>query len=219
MEISVKHHTADLLRKKDFEPLLVLCATDRRFWQEVRFRLYDLDDGLRWSAIETVAQMMQRWWKAGQEEKVRNYIRTLFWSLSDESGGIGWSSAQTIAEIIAHIPELIEPYGRMMIAYTIEEPPLIKGGLWGIGRLGEKLAGAVGLFTDKVLAVFAVDDSEILGIACWALGEACFKPALPFLRNLRERKEMVTIYMQGTFSEKPLGKWAEESISKILRMG
>ena len=47
---------------------------------------------------------MQRWWQSGKHEKVRIYIRTLQWSMSDESGGIGWNYPQTIAEIIVHIP-------------------------------------------------------------------------------------------------------------------
>jgi hypothetical protein len=217
MDKSVKQQVGELLRKRDYEPLLDLCERDRHFWQEVRFRLYDLDERLRWPAIEVAAKRMQRLWLSGKEEKVRIYIRTLFWSMSDESGGIGWSSAQTIAEIIANIPDLIDPYGRMMIAYSIEEPPLMKGGLWGIGRLGKKLGDALGLFKDQVPAVFEVDDSEILGLACWAMGEACFKPALPWLDALKERKEIVTIYIQGVFSEKPLGHWAEEAICKIIK--
>jgi len=28
-----------------------------------------------------------------------------------------------------NIPEILDPYGCMMIAYSIEEPPLMKGGL------------------------------------------------------------------------------------------
>lgn len=215
MEKLLKQQVGELLRKRDYEPLLDLCERDRRFWQEVRFRLYDLDDELRWAAIETVAYMMKRWWKAGQQEKVRNYIRTLFWSLSDESGGIGWSSAQTIAEIIANIPELIDPYGSMMIAYSIEEPPLMKGGLWGIGRLGKRIAESVDLSRDKVLAVFQSDSIEVLGIAAWAMGETGFKPAKPFLEKLMAYTEPATIYIDGIFYEKAINQWAEEAIAKI----
>ena len=101
---------------------------------------------------------MERLWHSGRQEKVRIYIRTLFWSMNEESGGIGWSSPQTIAEIIVHIPELIDPYGSMMIAHSIEEPPLMKGGAWGIGRLGSRIAGSIEAFRKKVLAVFQEDD-------------------------------------------------------------
>ena len=215
MDRSIKKHVEDLLRKRDFNLLLELCERDRRFWQEVRFRLYDIDERLRWPAIEMAAKHMQRIWNSGNEEKVRTYIRTLFWSMTDESGGIGWSAPQTIAEIIVHIPELIDPYGSMMIGYSIEEPPLIKGGAWGIGRLGRSIAGSVEFFREKVLAVFQENDSETLGLLAWAMGRTCFSSAMPFLADLLQREELVTIYIDGVFLQQPLKQWAEEAIESI----
>jgi len=219
MDKSVKKQVEDLLRKRDFGLLLELCERDRRFWQEVRFRLYDMDERLRWPAIETAAKFMQHRWHSGEEEKVRRYIRTLFWSVTDESGGIGWSAPQTIAEIIVQVPELIDPYGSMMIAYSIDEPPLVKGCLWGIGRLGRQIRKSVDSFEEKVLAVFQVDDDETLGLAAWAMGKVGFTNALPFLKKLRSSIELVRIYIDGDFCGKTLAQWAEEAITNIERIG
>lgn len=215
MDKTVKKQAEDLLRKRDFDHLIELCESDRRFWQEVRFRLYEIDESLRWSAIETAARLMKKWWDAGREEKVRRYIRTLFWSMNDESGGIGWSSPQVIAEIVVHIPALIDPYGSMMIAYSIEEPPLIKACLWGIGRLGKSVVEAVDFFQEKILAVFGTDDAEILGLASWAMGEVGFYPAIPFIEKLFSRSEPVAIYIDGDFIERPLGHWVQNALRKI----
>ena len=207
------------MRKRDFDLLLNLCENDRRFWREVRFRLYDLDEDVRWAAVETAAKLMRLWWNSGRKEKVRIYVRTLFWSITDESGGIGWSAPQTIAEIIFQVPELIDPYGSMMIAYAIDEPPLVRGCLWGIGRLGTRLKESVDFFKDKVLAVFQVDDDETLGLAAWAMGEVGFPHALPFLKKLRSRSEPVQIYIDGHFRGKILAQWVNEAIAKIERGG
>jgi len=215
MDKSKKKSVEALLRRKDHAPLLDLCEKDGGYWQAVRSHLYDLDERIRWSAIETVSKIVRRWWQAGEEEKVRQYIRTIFWSISDESGGIGWSAPQVIAEIIVHIPVLMDPYGGMMIAYSIEEPPLIKGCLWGIGRLGKSIIDAVEAFRDEILAVFGVDDSEMLGLASWAMGEVGYHPAIPFIQKLAVRSEPVTIYIGGDFVERPLRHWAHEAISKI----
>jgi hypothetical protein len=215
MEKAIKKQVEELLRKRDLECLIELCEKDRHYWHEVRFRLYDLDETLRWTAIQTVAKLMHRWWQSGKEDKVRQYIRTLFWSMNDESGGIGWSAPQTIAEIILNIPETIEPYGRMMIAHSLDELPLVKGGLWGIGRLGRKIADLVVFFKDKMLATFSIDDFETLGLASWAMGEACVTPAEPFLKKLKSSAEPVRIYIENDFIEKPLGQWAQEALAKI----
>jgi hypothetical protein len=215
MDKSIKQHVRDLLEQKDKDRLVELCEKDRHFWQELRFRLFDIDETIRWAAIESVGKLMQLWWHKGRKEKVRNYIRTLFWSITDESGGIGWSASQTIAEIIVNIPELADPYGSMMISHTLDEPPLIKGGLWGIGRLGKLAAEAVDFFQDKVLSAFLSEDAETLSLAAWAMGEVGFKAALPFLEKLLDRKEPVRIYVEDGFHEKTLGQWAKEAITKI----
>jgi hypothetical protein len=214
-ELSVKSQAAELLKRREFTLLVEYCIRDRHFWQAVRHRLYDLDEPVRWAAIETVANVMELWWGAGQEEKVRNYIRTLFWSMTDESGGIGWSSPQTIAEIIVRIPEIIDPYGSMMIAHTIDEPPLVKGGLWGIGRLGKLIAESVDFFQDSIFELFKSNDPEILGHIAWAMGEVGHEPALPFINALIKSSEQVSIYSGGNFSQKSLGEWAAEAIEKI----
>jgi hypothetical protein len=215
MDKSKKKSVEGLLRRRNYALLLDLCEADRGYWQAVRSHLYDLDERVRWSAIETVSKIVQSWWENGDEEKVRQYIRTLFWSISDESGGVGWSAPQLIAEIIAHIPALVDPYGSMMIAHSIEEPPLIKGCLWGIGRLGKSIVEVVDSFRRKILAVFDMDDAEILGLASWAMGEVGFRPAVSVMKKLSSRCEPVVIYVDGDLVERPLGHWAEEAIRKI----
>ena len=215
MDKPMKQYVHELLSKRDFETLIDLCERDRHAWQEVRYSLYSLDERLRWSAIEAVAKLMELWWKSGRQEKVRQYIRTLFWSMNDESGGIGWSSPQAVAEIIATIPEILDPYGSMMIAHSIDEPPLIKGCLWGIGRLGRLITDSVAVFQGQILATFQIDDAQTLGLVSWAMGEFGFSPARPHLERISSRTEPVTIYIKGDFIVKPLHDWVEEALMKI----
>jgi len=158
---------------------------------------------------------MKAWWHEGDREKVREYIRSLLWLLNDESGGIGWSAPEIIAETIVSIPELLEPYGSIMISYAFEGQTLLNGSLWAIGRLGKQIKEAIAFSQDKVFAAFDSDAPETLGLAAWAMGEADFTPALALLAMLRDRKEPVRIYIDGNFQEKPLGNWAKEAIAKI----
>lgn len=218
MEQTVKEQVRELLLQKDYTLLVDLCTKHKRFWMELKFSLYDIDERIKWPAIEAVGKLMKRWWEEGYEGKVREYVRNLFWLMNDESGGIGWSSPQAVSEIIVNIPELVDPYGNMMVAHSLEEPPLVKGGLWGIGRLGRRIIEAVDFFKDKVLGAFSSDDAETLGLAAWATGEAGFKPAVLFLEKLKVRREPVCIYIESGFYEKPLGEWAKEAIDKIEKM-
>lgn len=88
--------------------------------------------------------------------------------------------------------------------------------LWGIGRLGDKITDSVDFFKEKILMVFQTDDIEIFGLAVWAMGEVCFKPALPFLEKLKEIEAPVKIYVKGKFREEPLlSSWVNKAATKI----
>lgn len=215
MDISVRKEIKNLLINKDYANLVELCEEDSDHWKCLRQSLYEPDENLRWAAIEATARLMQSRWQAGQEEKVRDYIRRLIWSLTDESGEMGWSAPETIAMTISLIPELLEPYGSMMLVRALEEPPLVNGALWGIGRLGKTIRGQVEILKELALETFQSGDPQTLGVAAWAMGEAGLPAALPYIKKLVNRSELARVYIEGRLHEKSLGQWAEEAIGKI----
>ena len=176
--------------------------------------LHQLRDPAKFGAwLYRITQNLCRRWlqRKGNHEEVREYIRNLFWSLNDESGGIGWNAPQIIAETIVLIPELIEPYGSMLIDRTMEEPLLVKNGLWGIGRLGPTIRPAVEFFRDMTLQSFENDDPQTIGLAAWAMGTVGFLPAVALIDKLCDRNDPVLIYFNGGFHKKNLGEWARDA--------
>ena len=218
MSNPIKQQISAYISARDYSAIVDYCMKERRAWKNLRSCLYELDDELKWPAIEAIGRLMKHWWENGEQKKVREYMRGLFWLLNDESGGIGWTSAQQIAEIICQIPELVDPYGTMVIDRTLGEPPLVGSGLWAIGRQGELLEGRIDHFERMILDTFDPQDTQTLGLAAWATGESRFTPALPQLEPLTDRLETVRIFIRGVFLDKPLGVWAEHSI-KLLKTG
>jgi hypothetical protein len=216
---SIKEQVNLILLKRDYQKLAGFDSQGKRIWRLLQSNLYQTDEALLWPTIEAMAALLRTQWDQGRHEKVRDYLRRLIWSISDESGGIGWSAPQTIAEIIAAIPQLSEPYLNLLIDRAFSEPALIKSGLWAIGRLGQRAEQAVGLFRDIILASFSTADPETLGLAAWAMGEIKYEPALPCLQQLTQRHEPVRIYVSPGIIEKPLADWAREAISAINRKG
>lgn len=215
MADTVREEVRELLIRRDYVNLVHLCREDRRYWKSVRFAAYDADEAVFWPAIEVIARVMRQHWESGQEETVREYIRSLLWSLNDESGGIGWNAPQTIAEIIVLIPELLDPYAGMMISRTREEPLLLPNALWAVGRLGRLIEKEITFFQESILKALRIDDPRTLGVACWATGETGFVPAAPLIRALTERREDVRLYLEGEFLLRPLGEWAREALDKL----
>ena len=59
MDKTVKQQVRDLLYQRDHDRLVELCEENRKVWTELRFRLFDMDEKIRWSAIEAVAQFLK----------------------------------------------------------------------------------------------------------------------------------------------------------------
>jgi hypothetical protein len=53
-------------------------------------------------------------------ESARTIMRRLLWSLNEESGWIGWGSAEAMAEIMARNNILAEEYYKFLISYISE---------------------------------------------------------------------------------------------------
>ena len=201
----------------DYQKLIYLDENDRRVWRLIQSNLYQTDETLRWHAIEAVAAFMRRWWDNNRQEKVLDYMRRLMWTINDESGGIGWSTPQTIAEIVVAIPQVGEPFINNMINRTFNEPFLRKSGLWAIGRLGQRVKQSIEIRQDDILPSSNTYDPETLGLAAWAVGEIGLKSALPYLKFLQDRKEMVRIYIPPNFHNKQVKSWYRLAIKNICQ--
>ena len=77
-------------------------------------------------------------------ESARDVVRRLMLTLTEESGGIGWGSPESIGEILARHAGLADEFADMLISYTcphsgnyLEHEPLQRGVLWGLGRLAQ----------------------------------------------------------------------------------
>ena len=213
----IEEQVRRLLLERKYRELTLLGKGDRRVWRSMQSQLYQVDEALRWHAIEAVAVFVRQWWDSGRHEKALDYMRRLMWSINDESGGIGWSTPQTIAEIVVAIPQLADPFVSNMIAVAFHEPALMKSGLYAVGRLGPLARRPMEPFRDDVLACFDADDPETLGLAVWATGKIGMRSALPHLTALENRVEAVRIYLTPCFHERPLGEWARLAVARIQR--
>ncbi len=93
------------------------------------------DQLIRWRAIEAMGVVGKRL-AAQDPEKVQVLLRTLLWTMNDESGGIGWGAPECIGEIIHHCPQLFSEFAPIVLSYT-EEEMLLPGVIWAAGRIAQ----------------------------------------------------------------------------------
>lgn len=143
--MSLKNRVGELLEAPDFEKALPeLKALDCKKVVSVLYaHLCQKDETIKWRAVTAMGVMVAQ--LAEEDvESARTIMRRLMWSLNDESGGIGWGASESMAEIMANNDGLAEEFSHILVSYImpdgnyLEFGPLLRGAVWGIGRLAEK---------------------------------------------------------------------------------
>jgi hypothetical protein len=207
----------ELLKNRNYEKIVLLCNKERRFWTFLKSRLYDPNLLIRYRTVEAIGLYMKDLWNKNNEDKVRVFIRTLLWSLNDESGGIGWSSAPAIAQIITHIPSLKDPY--LSIAMNaLDEELLKKPILWAIAKVGKRALEDVEFHKDNFLKAFSSRDKETIGYAIIASIETGFKESLEYILNFKSDSYNLDFlyFINGFFVKKNFQNLVDEAI-KLLK--
>ena len=158
---------------------------DRQLVGYLFSHFYATNELIRFRSITAMGLLGKRL-ADGHMENARNLMRRLMWNLNDESGGIGWGSAEAMGEIMGRSPALAEEYASILFSFLdpkanyIDNPLLQQGILWGIGtcvsaypdKLSPHLAGLIALFLDaedeikKAYAVRALAHAGPLGAGC-----------------------------------------------------
>ena len=165
----------NLLRSPDFEEALRdFDVPPKTAISPLLSFLYEPNDLLRGRAVRAVGRVVSTM-AENSPESARNIMRRLIWSLNDESGGIGWGAPEAMGEIMAQNEMLAREYHLILISYIdedgnpLENEPLEKGVLWGIGRLARSRPELTRTAIGPVSKQLSSRDPVKRGLALWAL--------------------------------------------------
>lgn len=127
-----------LIENRDFEKIEKLALQNKNSIGWLISLSYDKENLISWKAIEAMGHVAKAYIAAGDIETLRNTIRKLLWSMTDESGAIGWRSAELIGEIIYANPSLFEDIIPILWSQR-EEESFIESVLRGILKLSKKV--------------------------------------------------------------------------------
>jgi len=123
----------ELLLARDFDGIVEWIRQDRHALRSISASLFDSDRLVCWRAIEALGKVAPL--VADRDiEKVRVLVRRLLWQMNDESGNVGWYSAEAVGEIAANVPQVIPEYANILISFLVEEP-FERGAAWAIWRM------------------------------------------------------------------------------------
>ena len=202
---SVRAH----LERGEFAAVLALAAADRGAVRALVSLLYDPDELVRWRAVSALGHLA-----GAHPELARPLVTRLYWSLNDESGGIGWMSAPALGEIGRRAPRLLSECVRPLVRY-LDEPFLLAGALWAIGRLAPAYPAETREVVPEV-ARAAPRPTRRCGptrpspsARSGTAGRAARSPVL------RDDERPARLYAGGQLVTKQVREWAGEALARL----
>ncbi len=143
-----KSRVRALLEVRAFDEIVRLSLQDKSIIRTLISLTYDKEDVITWRAIEAFGHL-SRGRSKEQSGPIRDTVRRLIWSMSDECGAIGWSAPEILGEIIRNNPEDFSDI--VPIVWSFREEHLFKESvLWAMGRIAEVRPDLVAFAGDEV---------------------------------------------------------------------
>lgn len=197
------------LERGDYVPVLGLAAAGPGLARALVSLLYDPDELVRWRAVSVLGRVA-----GAQPELTQPLVTRLYWSLNDESGGIGWMSAPALGEIGRNAPQLVSGCIRPLVRY-LDEPFLLVGALWAIGRLAPAYPAETKEVVPDVAERCSLDDPAVRAHAACALGAIGDGRGRTALEALGGDERPARVYREDALVTKQVREWAGEAIAGL----
>ncbi|HMK43899.1 MAG TPA: hypothetical protein VK445_07150, partial [Dissulfurispiraceae bacterium] len=154
----VKKEVLRLLDEGAIEEIGRLAAADKNVLKYLIAASYDKEDVRTWRAIEAMGQAAHH----AKVDVIRETTRKLLWSMTDESGGIGWSAPEMLGEIVRANPK---EYGDLIpLIWSCRDEDLFRpGAIWGLYRASQTTPGAVSAVVQDIDEVIADPNPAVRG--------------------------------------------------------
>ncbi len=149
--LQMKQAVTAALEADDSEKILTFALQSRKVLSVLIRLAYEKETLVGWRAIKAIGKVASVFVN-NNYDFLRETIRKLLWSLSDESGGIGWAAPEILGEIVSADPEKMADIIPLITeVYYIEEKVFRPGVLYALKRIAETNPGAVVPFQQVVL--------------------------------------------------------------------
>jgi hypothetical protein len=163
MPHSLKRAILSALESNDLDAVVALAASDRKVLSRLVRLAYDKETLVGWRAIKAVGLVACMLVK-NDYEFLRETCRKLLWSLTDESGGIGWSAPEMLGEIVsADSVRFQDIIPLIASAYEVEEDVFRAGVLYALARIAETAPGLAAPY-QKIIIMSLTDRDPLVKV-------------------------------------------------------
>jgi len=214
----------EVLRREPLEKTLSLVARfpARQVVNPLLSFLYSMDPLVKWRAVALMGEVVAGLGRV-RMESARVIMRRLIWNLNDESGGIGWGSAEAMGEIMARSDRITGEYAAILCSYIqpqgnyLEMESLRWGALWGIGRVARARPGSMDAAAPSLIPLLSVADPVGRGLAAWAAGAMRALIPSEHLRMLASDGNEIELFVGGRLVTRSVSELAAEALEAATR--
>jgi hypothetical protein len=225
----MRKNIAQALEANNLDTVVSLAKQDRKVISRLIRLAYDKETLAGWRAILAIG-LAARGMMATDIDFLRETCRKLIWSLSDESGGIGWSAPEILGEIASADPKRFKDFIPLVASvYEIEEDVFRGGVLYALGRIAETAPELAAPYQKIIIASFSDKDPivrvrglELVGLF-WSYGKRSGVWGREYgdrivtaVQNLRTDKGEAWIYRGDGFNSVVVGEEAGNCLEKLL---
>ena len=161
-----RHQVKEILKNPDRQTALDQLAQipDNQLKGHLFSHFYALDALIRFRSVTAMGHLGFRMADTHMET-ARDLMRRLMWNLNDESGGIGWGSAEAMGEILSRHSGLAAEFDSILFSFLdpeanfIDNPQLQQSILWGIGTYTQAAPDQITTYSTSLIVPF-MDDKD-----------------------------------------------------------
>ncbi len=219
------------LESNDLDAVASLVKDNKRALAILVRISYDKETLAAWRAIKAVGLAAKALVKT-DHEFLREAVRKLLWSLSDESGGIGWSAPELLGEIVSADPKRFSDIVPLIAqVYEVEEEVFRSGVVYALARIAETAPEQVAVY-QKIAIMSLADKNPLVKIYGLELVERLWQTAIrenlwspeyrkrvmSLIENISLNHEVAWVYKNDGFIGNEVGeasKITKENLKKF----
>lgn len=223
-QLEMKQALVNALEANDYETVTTLALQSRKVFSVLVRLSYDKTTLIGWRAISAIGHVSSLYVR-NNYDFLRDAIRKLLWSLSDESGGIGWSAPEILGEIVSADPQKMSDVIPLIAEiFTIEERVFRPGVLFALKRIAETHPDSVAPFKSVVIGGLVEDDPlariyalELVNMLKERFGSEDTREVISRVESLKQDKAVAWVYRKEGFEDLEVREMANKVHNNLLK--
>jgi hypothetical protein len=206
--MKLKEQVRYLLEKGLLDVVGKLAVKDKNVIKWLISFSYDKEDKITWRAIESMGHVAHDL-RAAHLDILRETVRRLLWSMSDESGGIGWSAPEILGEIIRSDPEEFRDIIPILWS-SREEESFRSGAVWAMVRVAGVRPDMITFSTSDLMELALDPNPSVRGYTALLVGATETDGKEDILRKLSGYFGVLNVYSDGSLRETTVSELARK---------